>query len=114
MLEEMYKALDDPNYQGDSTEILRSAVELLEREEREVKAMIDPEGVPERDLDLFPEGTGLDTAAVSPPEPLNARLPSASSGSAYLQRLMVSESNHLMPPILSDPTDRITNPFPVC
>lgn len=102
ILDELYRALDDPTYQGDPTEILFRIDEMLGEHDPRPK-LEGAFGLEEMEPDpgLFPEGSGLDAAALLTPEALNTEPLSSFNTSMYLQLMMVSEYNHFVPSILS-------------
>jgi len=98
----MYEVLDDPTYDGDPVETLLRIDEILGEHDSRCKFEQHPIlEETEPDPGLFPEDTGFDITALYTPEALNAEPFNSFNSSAYLQRMMVSESNYLVPLISS-------------
>ena len=102
MLDELYRSLEDPTYEGNPVETLFHIDEMLGEYDSRFKL----EGcleVMEPDPGLFPEDTGFDIATLLTPEALDTE-PLCSfnfNSTMYLRRMRVSESDHPISLILS-------------
>jgi hypothetical protein len=111
-LDQLYKDLDDPAYDGDPVGILLLIKDLLgERDSKPEFGVYQILEDMEPDPGLFPDDPGFEVTTLTPPEILDAEALIPFDSSVYLQQMAVSEFNHSAPSISSDPMYRTRAPY---